>query len=78
MSNEDSSVLAYAGLGGVTACCLALELLGGAVILSGVAAMVGLSIGLTYVTVVGAVGILVVWGLSARLSPTRMRQPCLR
>lgn len=59
MSNEGSSVLPYAGLGGVVACCLALELLGGAAVLSGVAATVGLSIGLTYVTVAGVMGILV-------------------
>jgi len=37
MSEENSSLLPYAGLGGVVACCLALELLDGAVILSGVA-----------------------------------------
>ena len=61
MSEENSSLLPYAGLGGVVACCLALELLGGAVILSGVAAAIGLSTGLMYVTVVGLVGVLVVF-----------------
>ena len=48
-------VAAVRWLDGVVACCLALELLGGAVILSGVAAAIGLSTGLMYVTVVGLV-----------------------
>ena len=61
MSKNESSLLTYAGFGGVIACCLALELLGGAVILGGVAAAIGLSTGLMYVTVVGLVGVLVVF-----------------
>lgn len=59
MNNEDSSLLTYAGLGGVVACCLALELLGGTVILGSITAIVGLSTGLIYVAVVGLVGVLV-------------------
>ena len=59
MNKEDSSLLTYAGLGGVVACCLALELLGGIVILGGIAAVVGLSTGLIYVAVVGLAGVLV-------------------
>ena len=58
MSEKESSLLTYAGLGGVVACCLALELLGGAAILGGVAAVVGLSTGLTYLAVVGVAGVL--------------------
>lgn len=55
---EDAeSLLAYAGLGGVAICCLGIELLGGAVILGGLAAMIGLSTGLTYLVVAGVGGI---------------------
>ena len=60
MNKEDSSLLTYAGLGGVVACCLALELLGGTVVLGGIAAAVGLSTGLMYVAGVGLVGVLIV------------------
>ena len=59
MNKEDSSLLTYAGFGGVVACCLALELLGGTVVLGGIAATVGLSMGLMYVAIVGLAGVLV-------------------
>lgn len=58
MANDTESWLPYAGVGGITACCLGLELLGGAAILSGLAATVGLSTGLTYAAVVGLGGLL--------------------
>ncbi|WP_435079165.1 hypothetical protein [Halococcus sp. AFM35] len=60
MSDGGPSLLGYAGVGGVVACCLVLELLGGAAVLGSVAAAVGLSTGLTYVAVIGLVGVLVV------------------
>ena len=59
MNKEGSSLLTYAGFGGVVACCLALELLGGTVVLGGIAATVGLSMGLVYLTIVVAVGVIV-------------------
>ena len=59
MNKEESSLLTYAGLGGIVACCLALELLGGTVVLGSIAAVVGLSTGLMYVAVVGLAGVLV-------------------
>ncbi|MFC4452025.1 MULTISPECIES: hypothetical protein [Halorussus] len=52
------SWLPYAGVGGAVVCCLAIELLGGAVILGGIAAAVGLSTGLTYLLAVGLGGML--------------------
>lgn len=54
----DESLLPYAGIGGAVVCCAALELLGGAVLLGGLAATVGLSTGLTYLITVGIGGIL--------------------
>jgi Flp pilus assembly protein TadB len=72
MNKEDSSLLTYAGLGGVVACCLALELLGGTVVLGSIAAAVGLSTGLMYVAVVGLAGVFVVLlGLVYRKHTTR-------
>ncbi|MCL7418309.1 MAG: hypothetical protein M8354_10790 [Halalkalicoccus sp.] len=59
MSDDADSLLTYAGVGSVAACCLALELLGGAVVLGGLAAMLGLSEGLTYLVVLGVSGALV-------------------
>lgn len=56
--NDAESLLVYAGFGGAVVCCAALELLGGAVLLGGLAAVLGLSTGLTYLTVVGLGGIL--------------------
>lgn len=56
--NDDVSLTAYAGAGGVAACCLVLELLGGATILTGIASAIGLSTGLTYVGVVGFAGLI--------------------
>jgi hypothetical protein len=56
MSNE-KSLLTYVGLGGVVGCCLAVELLGGAAILSGVAGVLGFSTGSTYLAVVGVTGL---------------------
>lgn len=53
---ESESVLAYAGVGGVTVCCLGIELLGGAALLGGLAATIGLSTGLTYLVVTGVGG----------------------
>jgi hypothetical protein len=60
MSNDGSSLLGYAGVGGVVAYCLVLDLLGGVAVLGSVAAAVGLSTGLTYVAVVGLAGVLMV------------------
>lgn len=59
MSN-DESWLPYAGIGGVTLCCLGLELLGGAVILSGLTAIFGVSTGVMYVVIVSVGGLLAV------------------
>lgn len=64
MSGDADSWLPYAGVGGLVACCLGLELLGGAVVLGGLAATIGLSTGLTYLAVVGLGG-LVALGLAA-------------
>lgn len=58
MADDADSWLPYAGLGGVTVCCLGLELLGGAAVMSGLAAAVGLSTGLTYAAIVGFGGLL--------------------
>lgn len=58
-SNENDSWLPYAGLGGIVACCVGIELLGGAAILGGLAATVGLSTGVTYLAVVGLGGLVV-------------------
>jgi hypothetical protein len=57
MSDDGSSLLTYAGLGGIVACCLAFELLGGAAILGGVATVLGFSTGLTYLVVVGVASV---------------------
>lgn len=58
MANDESeSLLTYAGFGGVAACCLGIELLGGAALLGGLAATVGLSTGLTYLIIAGIGGI---------------------
>lgn len=57
MPDDNESLLSYAGLGGLAVCCLAIELLGGAAILGGLAAIVGLSTGLTYLVIVGIGGI---------------------
>lgn len=54
----DGAVLAgYAGLGGAVTCCAVIELLGGAVILGGLAAFLGLSTGITYLAVAGLGGL---------------------
>ena len=45
-------------MGGAAVCCLALELLGGAVVLGGLTTVVGLSTGVTYLLVVGAGAVL--------------------
>lgn len=66
MSDDDSeSLLAYTGLGGAAVCCLGIELLGGAAILGGLAATIGLSTGLTYLVIVG--GGALVGGSAARV-----------
>jgi len=57
MTDDDTSLTAYAGLGGIAACCLAIELLGGAAILTGAAAAIGLSTGMTYVGITGFAGL---------------------
>lgn len=57
MTDDSSSLLPYAGLGGLAICCLTLEVLGGAAILSGLAAAIGLSTGLTYAVVIGLGGL---------------------
>ncbi|MFC7157250.1 hypothetical protein ACFQPA_17605 [Halomarina halobia] len=55
--DDADSLLPYAGLGGVVVCCAVLELLGGAAILGGLAATIGLSTGLTYLAVTGVGGV---------------------
>lgn len=55
--SDSESLLPYAGLGGLVICCLGIELLGGAAIVSGLAATVGLSTGVTYLVVVGVGGL---------------------
>jgi hypothetical protein len=57
MSSDADSQLPYVGVGGVVACCLGLEVLGGAVVLGGLAAKIGLSTGVTYLMVVGLGGL---------------------
>lgn len=64
MTSDADSWLPYAGVGGLIACCLGLELLGGAVVLGSLAATIGLSTGVTYLAVVGLGG-LVALGLAA-------------
>jgi hypothetical protein len=58
MTDDTESWLPYAGIGGLTVCCLALEVLGGVAVVSGLAAAIGLSTGLTYAVVVGLGGLL--------------------
>lgn len=58
---EGMELIAYAGLGGAVVCCAVIELLGGAIILGGLAAFLGLSTGVTYLAV-GGVGGLVAAG----------------
>ena len=58
VGDDSTSLLAYAGIGGAVACCAALELLGGAALLGGLAAALGLATGLTYLAVVGLAGLL--------------------
>lgn len=60
MTDDTESWLPYAGVGGVTICCLGLELLGGAAVVSGLAAVIGFSTGLTYAIIVGLGGLFVV------------------
>jgi hypothetical protein len=57
-ADESESLLAYVGFGGVAACCLGIELLGGAAILGGLATTIGLSTGVTYLVVAGIGGLL--------------------
>ncbi|ELZ21144.1 hypothetical protein C475_19348 [Halosimplex carlsbadense 2-9-1] len=64
MSSDTDSWLPYAGIGGVVVCCLGLEVLGGAVVLGGLATTIGLSTGLTYLVVLGLAGLLAL-GLAA-------------
>lgn len=54
--DEGLPMVSYAGIGGIGVCCLGIELLGGAVILGGLAATLGLSTGVTYVAVAGLGG----------------------
>lgn len=56
-SSEGASLVAYAGVGGALACCAVIELLGGAVILGGLATVLGLSTGLTYLAIAGLGGL---------------------
>ena len=58
VGDDSTSLLAYAGLGGAITCCAALELLGGAALLGGLAAALGVATGLTYLAVVGLAGLL--------------------
>jgi MFS superfamily sulfate permease-like transporter len=58
MTDDTESWLPYAGIGGLTVCCVALEVLGGVAVVSGLAAAIGLSTGLTYAVVIGLGGLL--------------------
>jgi hypothetical protein len=58
MIEETESLVAFAGFGSATVCCLALEVLGGAALLGGVTTAVGLSAGMTYLLIVGLSGVL--------------------
>lgn len=58
--SDSKSLLPYAGLGGLVACCLGIELLGGTAIVGGLAATIGLTVGATYLVVVGAGGLVAV------------------
>lgn len=58
--SDDESLLPYAGVGGIALCCLGLELLGGAALLSGVVGAVGVSAEVAYLAVVGIGGLLAV------------------
>lgn len=58
MSGDD--LLTLAGVGGIVGCCLALELLGGVALVSGLAAASGLSNGILYAAIVGLSGLLAV------------------
>lgn len=58
--SDPGSWFAYAGFGGAAVCCLALELLGATALVSGLAAAIGFSTGLTYAAVVGLGGVLAV------------------
>jgi hypothetical protein len=58
MSSDADSWLPSVGVGGVVACCLGLEMLGGAAVLGGLAATIGLSTGVTYLAVVGLGGLI--------------------
>lgn len=59
MNGDADSWLPSAGVGGVVACCLGLEVLGGAAALGGLATAVGLSTSITYLAVVGLSGLVV-------------------
>jgi MFS superfamily sulfate permease-like transporter len=58
MTDDTESWLPYAGIGGLTVCCVALEVLGGVAVVSGLAAAIGLSTGLTYAFVICLGGLL--------------------
>lgn len=55
--DESESLLSYVGVGGAVVCCVALELLGGATILGGLATLIGLSTGLAYLVLIGIGGL---------------------
>lgn len=57
MSDDAESLLPYAGVGGLSVCCLTLEVLGGVALLSGLATAIGISTGLAYAAVVGLGGV---------------------
>jgi hypothetical protein len=55
--SEENSILTYAGIGGLTGCCLLIELLGGAAILSGISTVIGLSTSVTFLAAIGFTGL---------------------
>lgn len=63
MSEDRSSLLTTAGIGGAVVCCAALEVLGGAALLGGIAAVIGISTSIAYLTAVGLGGLVAVAGL---------------
>lgn len=58
-NNDAESLLPYIGIGGIAVCCLGIELLGGAVVLGGLAATIGLSTEMTYLIVTGVGGLII-------------------
>lgn len=59
-SAEATSLLTYPGLRGAIACCAILGVLGSAAVLGGFGGSLGLATEVTYLTIVGAAGLVAV------------------